>query len=95
VLSDGRALLTKPSKSHLVDVHCYKNPKSAPFKRIVSRDFEVCFLVLLDSSDIATPDGTVFLKSRFRDEFSIIQALALVVFPVSESQLRERPQLIS
>jgi hypothetical protein len=27
-------------------------------KGIVSRDFEVCFLVPLDSSDIATPDGT-------------------------------------
>jgi hypothetical protein len=28
------------------------------FKGIVSQDFEVCFLVPLDSSDIATPDGT-------------------------------------
>jgi hypothetical protein len=27
-------------------------------KGIVSRDFEVCFLVPLDSSDIAMPDGT-------------------------------------
>jgi hypothetical protein len=27
------------------------------FKGIVSQDFEVCFLVPLDSSDIATPDG--------------------------------------
>jgi hypothetical protein len=27
-------------------------------KGIVSRDFEVCFLVPLDSSDIATPAGT-------------------------------------
>jgi hypothetical protein len=26
-------------------------------KGIVSRDFEVCFLVPLDSSDIATPSG--------------------------------------
>jgi hypothetical protein len=25
---------------------------------IVSRDFEVCLLILMDSSDIATPDGT-------------------------------------
>jgi hypothetical protein len=32
---------------------------------IVSRDFEVCFLVPLDSSDIATPSETssFFLKS--------------------------------
>jgi hypothetical protein len=27
-------------------------------KGIVSRDFEVCFLVPLDSSDIANPSGT-------------------------------------
>jgi hypothetical protein len=34
-------------------------------KGIVSRDFEVCFLVPLDSSDIATPSGarSFFLKS--------------------------------
>jgi hypothetical protein len=30
----------------------------AELKGIVSRDLEVCFLLLLDSSDIATPDGT-------------------------------------
>jgi hypothetical protein len=30
-------------------------------KGIVSRDFEVCFLIPLDSSDIATP-GSVFKK---------------------------------
>jgi hypothetical protein len=29
-------------------------------KGTVSRDFEVCFLVPLDSSDIATPSGAVF-----------------------------------
>jgi hypothetical protein len=34
------------------------------FKGIVSRDFEVCFLVPLDSSDIATPDGTGSLKKK-------------------------------
>jgi hypothetical protein len=28
------------------------------FKGIVSRDFKICFLVPLDSSDIATPAGT-------------------------------------
>jgi hypothetical protein len=34
-------------------------------KGIVSRDFEVCFLVPLDSSDIAIPDGTgSFLKIK-------------------------------
>jgi hypothetical protein len=34
-------------------------------KGIVSRDFKVCFLVPLDSSDIANPSGTgsFFLKS--------------------------------
>jgi hypothetical protein len=34
------------------------------FKGIVSQDFEVCFLVPLDSSDIATPSGagSFFLK---------------------------------
>jgi hypothetical protein len=36
-------------------------------KGIVSRDFEVCFLVPLDSSDIATPSGTgsFFSKADF------------------------------
>jgi hypothetical protein len=35
------------------------------FEGIVSRDFEVCFLVPLDSSDIATPDGMgSFLKIK-------------------------------
>jgi hypothetical protein len=45
--------------------------------------------VPLDSSDIASPDGTVMfsLKSRFRGEFSIIRALAVVVFAESESRL--------
>jgi hypothetical protein len=28
------------------------------FKGIVSQDFEVCFFIPVDSSDIATPDGT-------------------------------------
>jgi hypothetical protein len=46
------------------------------FKGIVSRDFEVCFLIPLDSSGIATL-------------FFIIRALVVVVFPVSESRLRE------
>jgi hypothetical protein len=64
-------------------------------KGIVSRDFEVCFLVQLDSSDIATHDrtGSFFLKSiscRILDYL----AFAVVVFAVSESWLRERPQLI-
>jgi hypothetical protein len=68
------------------------------FKGIVSRDFEVCFLIPLDSSDIATPDGTgSFFKSQFRVKFSIIRSLAVVpvVFAVSESRLTERPQLFS
>jgi hypothetical protein len=33
-------------------------PDKKKFKKIVSRDFEVCFLVPLDRSDIATPAGT-------------------------------------
>jgi hypothetical protein len=35
------------------------------FKGIVSQDFEVCFFIPLDCSEIATPDGTgsFFLKS--------------------------------
>jgi hypothetical protein len=55
------------------------------------------FLIPLDSSDISTPDriGSLFLKSRFCVEFLIIWVLAVVVFPVSESQLREQLQLIS
>jgi hypothetical protein len=55
------------------------------------------FFVLLDSSDIAIPDGTgsFFKKSLFCVEFSIIRALAVVVIAVSESRLKERPQLIS
>jgi hypothetical protein len=69
----------------------------AKIKGIVSRDFEVCFLVPLDRSDIATPAGTGLFekKSRFLVEFLIFRALALVVFAVSESQLREQPGLIS
>jgi hypothetical protein len=61
-------------------------------KGIVSRDFEVCFLVPLDSSDIATPSfaGSFFLKSRFCDEFLIFLALALVVFAVYESRFSVR-----
>jgi hypothetical protein len=41
----------------------------------------------MDSSDIATPDGTGSFKkkSRFRVEFTIFRSLALVVSPVSES----------
>jgi hypothetical protein len=51
------------------------------FKGIVSRDFELCFLVPLDSSDIATPSGAgSFFLRRFRVEFLIFRALALVVF---------------
>jgi hypothetical protein len=66
-------------------------------KGIVSRDLKVYFLVPLDTSGIATPDRTglfLFYKSRFRVEFFIIWALVLVVFSVSESRLREQPQLI-
>jgi hypothetical protein len=64
---------------------------------IVSRDFDVCFLVPLDSSDIATLAGigSIKKKSQFRVEFLIFRALVLVVFAVSESRLRERPGLIS
>jgi hypothetical protein len=40
---------------------------------IVSRDFEVCFLIPLDSSDIATPDGTgsFFFKVDFVSNFRL------------------------
>jgi hypothetical protein len=38
--------------------------KSHMFKGIVSQDFEVCFLVPLDSSDIATPDGTGLFEKK-------------------------------
>jgi hypothetical protein len=31
-------------------------------KVIVSRDFQVCFFVLLDRSEIAIPDKTIFMK---------------------------------
>jgi hypothetical protein len=50
------------------------------FKGIVSQVFEVCFFVLLDSSDIDTPDGTssFFLESRFHAEFLIIWSLVVV-----------------
>jgi hypothetical protein len=42
--------------------------RESHFKGIVSRDFEVCFLIPLESSHIATPDGTgkFFLKSIFQ-----------------------------
>jgi hypothetical protein len=50
--------------------HCFIHKVLEKFnediKGIVSRDFEVCFLVPLDSSDIATPSGAgsfFFLKS--------------------------------
>jgi hypothetical protein len=66
-------------------------------KGIVSRDFEVCFLIPLDSSDVATPSGAgfFFFKRRFHVEFLIFRALALVVFAGHESRLRARPGLIS
>jgi hypothetical protein len=35
---------------------CFCSWKARALKGIVSRTFEVCFLVPLDSSDIATPD---------------------------------------
>jgi hypothetical protein len=40
-------------------------------KGIVSQDFEVCFLVPLDSSDIATPSGagSFFFKVDFVSNF--------------------------
>jgi hypothetical protein len=39
-------------------------------KGIVSRDFEVCFLVPLDSSDIATlPERVRFFKVNFVSKF--------------------------
>jgi hypothetical protein len=39
--------------------------RSLFLKGIVSRDFEVCFLIPLDSSDIATPDGKgLFLTKK-------------------------------
>jgi hypothetical protein len=68
-------------------------------KGIVSRDFEVCFFIRLDSSDIATPDGTgsVFLQSILCRIFDY-SGLGSSNFPcerISASQLREQPQLIS
>jgi hypothetical protein len=66
-------------------------------KGMVSRDFEVCFLVPLDSSDIATPSGAgsfLFKKSILCQIFDF-WALALVVFTVYESRLSVRPGLIS
>jgi hypothetical protein len=46
----------------------------------VSRDFEVCFLVALDSPDIATPVGTgSFLKIK-SILCQIFRSLALLVF---------------
>jgi hypothetical protein len=79
------------------DQNAQENPSNGTkFKGILSRDFEVCFLVPLDSSDIATPAGTgSFKKNQFHVEFLIFRALALVVFTVSESRLRERPGFIS
>jgi hypothetical protein len=44
------------------------------------------FLIPLDSSDFATPDGT---GSFFKNKVDFMSN-----FPVSESRLRERPQLI-
>jgi hypothetical protein len=68
--------------------------RNTDLKGIVSQDFELYFLTPLDSSDSATLDGTgsFFFKVV---KFLIIRALAVVVFPVSESRLRERPQLTS
>jgi hypothetical protein len=39
----------------------FKNYNSVWFIEIVLRDFEVCFLMPLDCSDIATPDRTGWL----------------------------------
>jgi hypothetical protein len=66
---------------------------SMALKGIVSQDFEVFILVLLDSSDIATPSGAG--SFFFKVEFSIFRALVLVVFAGHESRLRARPGLIS
>jgi hypothetical protein len=68
-------------------------PHIRDIKGIVSRDFEGCFMVPLDSSDIATPSGAgFFYKVDFVSNF---RALALVVFKVHESRLSARPGLIS
>jgi hypothetical protein len=66
-------------------------------KGIVSQDLEVCFLIRLDSSDSGTPNrtGSFLLLGQFRVEFLIIRSFAVVIFPVIESWLRDRPQLIS
>jgi hypothetical protein len=54
------------------------------------------FFIPFESSDIASLDATSsFLKIKsISCRISIIRTLALVVFSVSESRLRERPQLI-
>jgi hypothetical protein len=61
------------------------------FRWIVSdfNDFNVCFLVPLDISDIATPNGTGwFLKIKtISCQILDFWALALVVYLVSESWL--------
>jgi hypothetical protein len=50
--------------SNMVVVHI--KLAGSHFEGIVSRDFEVCFLVPLDRSDIASPDGAgSFKKSDF------------------------------
>jgi hypothetical protein len=71
----------------------YKKKKNyqLEIKGIVSRDFEVCFLVLLDCSDIATPAGTgsFFKIKSISCRIFDFSGLALVVFAVSESRLRE------
>jgi hypothetical protein len=65
-------------------------------KAIVSRDFMVCFLIPLDSSDIATPDRTGFLEKKLIScRIFDYSGFGVVVFPVSKSRLREEPQLIS
>jgi hypothetical protein len=57
-------------------------------KGIVSRDFDVCFLVPLDSSDFATPDGTgLFFKIKsISCRIFNYSGLGGSSFAVSESQ---------
>jgi hypothetical protein len=45
-------------RSQMLFSYCNHNICGSGLKGIVSRDFEECFLILLDSSDIATPEGT-------------------------------------
>jgi hypothetical protein len=66
-------------------------------KGIVSRDFEVIFMISSHYSHIATPHGAYFFffLILFRSEILNIQVSPWSPLPVSGSLLREHPQLFS